>query len=177
MSDAGLLLVLFVPLAAVLLIVLWAAKNGIGPSPTTAKQRRAIFAALPPEVNGDVYELGSGWGGLAIALARRYPSCRIIGVENSPIPFAMSWLRSKTIRLSNLEFRCNNVQSEPLQSAALIVCYLHTGAMRRLRPKLEQELSGNTWIVSNTFSFHGWDAVSTLEINDIYHSKVFVYRR
>lgn len=177
MSNTLLLAVLLFPLLLVLMIVIWAARNGIGPSPTTGKQRRAIFAALPGAVDGNIFELGSGWGGLAMALARQYPKCHVIGVENSPIPFAVSWVRWKISRLANLEFRWNDIQKEPLESAALIVCYLHTGAMRRLKPKLEQELSGKTWIVSNTFSFHGWNALSTVNINDIYHSKVFVYHR
>ena len=177
MSNILLLAVLLIPLFLVLLIVFWAAKNGIGPSPTTGKQKRAIFAALPPKVDGNIFELGSGWGGLAIALARHYPKCVVIGIENSPIPFLISWIRAKLSGAANLEFRRNDIQKEPLDSAALIVCYLHTGAMRRLKPKLERELSGKTWIVSNTFSFHGWNAVSTVNIKDIYHSKVFVYYR
>src|SRR5262249_29429388 len=103
LSDFLLIAVILIPLGALLVIVYWAAKNGIGPSPTNAKQKRAIFAALPPRVEGDVYELGSGWGGLAFALARQYPNCRIIGVENSPIPFLISRVRLAWKRQPNLE--------------------------------------------------------------------------
>lgn len=176
-ADFLFLIVIFVPLGFLLLIVYWAAKNGIGPSPTTEKQKRAIFAGLPANVEGDVFELGSGWGGLAFALAKHYPGCRIIGVENSPIPYIVSRIRQIWTKSPNLEFRWSDVQKQDLTSAALIVCYLHTGAMKKLKPKLEKELSGKTWIVSNTFSFRGWDALNTIDIGDIYHSKVFVYHR
>jgi methyltransferase family protein len=176
-SDIALLIVLLVPLALVFLIVLWGAMNGIGPSPTTAKQKRALFAALPDQISGNIYELGSGWGGLAIALARRYPNCCVIGVENSPIPFLYSLLHTRISGLPNLHLHWKNIQEESLENPSLIVCYLHTGAMRRLKSKLEQDLHGDTWIVSNTFSFHGWDAVRTVEIHDLYHSRIYVYRK
>lgn len=178
MSDVLLLCAILIPLAITLLIVFGTVRNGIiGPSPTTQKQKRAIFTALPEEVAGNIYELGSGWGGLAVALARRYPQCNVTGVENSPVPFLYARLRRQFARLPNLHFHWGNLLDESLENAALIVCYLHTGAMKRLKVKLEKELHGDTIIVSNTFSFHGWEAIRTVEINDIYRSRVFVYRR
>ena len=177
MSDFLLLCSLLIPLALTLLIAFWAVRNGIGPSPTTERQKVAIFAALPDQVSGNIFDLGSGWGGLAVALARRYPQCTVIGVENSPVPLLFSRVLRLLAGPSNLRYHWRDIVDEPLENAALIVCYLHTGAMKKLQPKLERELHGDTVIVSNTFSFHGWEAVRTVEINDIFRSKVYVYRR
>src|SRR5262245_47594071 len=146
-----LLITILLPLAIVMTIVAWTAINGIGPLPTTGKQKKAMFSALPESVGGTIYELGSGWGGLGVALAKRYPGCRVIGIENSPIPYWISRVVAKFSGCQNLEFRWQNIQEHRLSDASLIVSYLHTGAMKKLKPKLERELSGNTWIVSNTF--------------------------
>ena len=46
-----------------------------------------MLAALPVKLEGTVYDLGSGWGGMAFALARRYPGCRVTGFEVPPLPW------------------------------------------------------------------------------------------
>ena len=40
------------------------------PLPTSPSVRKTLLAMLPSQVDGPVYELGSGWGGLARTLAR-----------------------------------------------------------------------------------------------------------
>ena len=41
------------------------------PLPTSPSVRKTLLAMLPSQVDGLVYDLGSGWGGLARTLARR----------------------------------------------------------------------------------------------------------
>jgi hypothetical protein len=60
--------------------------------------------------------------------------------------------------------------------AKLILCYLYPGGMRKLKPKLEQELRPGTLIISNTFSIPGWEPVQVLPAEDFFHSAVYVYK-
>lgn len=63
-----------------------------------------------------------------------------------------------------------------LDDASMIVCYLYPGAMRKLQSKLASELKPGTWIVSNTFAIPGWTPESVIDIGDIYHTKIYLYR-
>ena len=38
---------------------------------------RLLLEALPPEMRGEVLDLGCGWGVIGISVARRWPSCRV----------------------------------------------------------------------------------------------------
>lgn len=176
-TDWIVITVFVVVFALVLLsVVYWSLRNGISPMPTSSKARRRLLSALPKDVSGTIYELGSGWGTLVFPLARHYPHCRVVGYETSWIPFWISKLRQFFMRLPNLELQRRDFYQMPLQDAGLVVCYLYPGAMRLLSVKLSEELKPGTWVISNTFSLPGWLASDVLEVGDLYYSKIYVYR-
>jgi len=148
--------VLVALLACGLLIVLYALRTGVPPMPTSSGTRAVMLRLLPETIDGTVYDLGSGWGGLAFALARRYPANRVVGIELSPLPwlFARTMLRVRP--RPNLEFRRAELMTVPLSDAGAIVCYLMPGTMRRLAPKLAKELRTGTPVVAYSFAFDGW---------------------
>jgi trans-aconitate methyltransferase len=168
---------LFVTLFALaaLLIVVWSLLNGIGPMPSTRRQRKALLQCLPKSLNGTAYELGSGWGTLALAVARQHPGCSIVGYENSPVPFLFSRLLLSLRRLPNVEFRYGNIHTVPLKDASLVLCYLYPGAMQELKQKLEKELAPGTHVVSNTFHVRGWEPHHVEEVRDLFGTKIYVY--
>lgn len=148
--------VLVTLLAGGLLIVAYALRTGVPPMPTGPGTRAVMLQLLPETVEGTVYDLGSGWGGLAFALARRYPANRVVGIELSPLP----WLFARTMLMlrprPNLEFRRAELMTVALSDAGAIVCYLMPGTMRRLAPKLAKELRPGTPVVAYSFAFDGW---------------------
>lgn len=157
-------------------VVYWSIRNGISPMPTSPKARRKLLDVLHLELDGVIYELGSGWGTLAFPLARLYPKCQVIGFETSLIPFWFSKVRQCVMRLPNLQLRREDFFQVTLQDASLVVCYLYPGAMRRLGVKFLEELKPGTWVVSNTFSIPGWRAIEVVEVGDLYYSKIYLYR-
>src|SRR5436309_14838 len=163
-------------LVLVLSIVYWSIRNGISPMPSTRKQRQAMISLLPAEIHGRIADLGSGWGTLAMALARRLPACSITGYENSPIPLCTSKLIARFARQSNLEFFRANLLSVPLNDFQAIVCYLHPSAMRKLQTKLEAELPAGTPVICNTFAMAGWKAEEVITLDDLYHTHIYSYR-
>ena len=176
------LLALFVVLAAFALLLGYTIRTGISPVPTTPRVAAEIFAACPPEslipaeTGAAVYDLGSGWGQLALALARRFPDRSVVGYELSPLPWLVSRFLLRLRPRPNLVLRRVDFMAADLGDAALVVCYLYPGAMRRLREKFERELPAGALVVSNAFLVPGWRPLETRHAADQYETPVYLYR-
>ena len=170
------IIVLVAVLGAIASIFASTLATGASPLPTSSAAGDTLLEMLPEEINGPVYDLGSGWGGMARALARHYPASTVIGFEVSPLPWAWSWLRRSVYGPDNLTFRYGNFHKTGLEDAALVVCYLPGPVMEKLRPKLEAELKPGALVTSNTFAFQGWTPVATQTAPDMYASQVYLYQ-
>jgi trans-aconitate methyltransferase len=155
-------------------LVFWTVKNGISPMPTAPRAKHAIISVLPA-VNGSVYELGSGWGTLVFPLADHYPNCQVTGIESSPIPYWVSRLQQLFYSYPNLAIERADFFHYDLSGAQLIVCYLYPEAMRQLKYKFQKELQPGAWVVSNTFAIPGWIPEKVVTLDDLYHTKVYLY--
>jgi hypothetical protein len=172
-------------LAAAVSILAGTLRTGISPMPTLPAVRRTLLAALPPPdaLRGSVLELGAGWGTLALPLARRYPACAVRAWELSPLPWAVCALRARLAGLRNLAvIRADFLRAEQgarlrgeLGRAALVVCYLDSGNMARLRPLLDAGLRPGARVVSSTFAVPGWRAAAVHTAPDLQRSPVYVY--
>ncbi len=167
---------LFAALAAIALIFIYALRTGMPPTPTSPRVRAAMLDMLPDALNGTIVELGSGWGGLAVALARRFPDCRVVGYELSPLPWLVSRLRLMAAPAPNLRLHRADFRRAPLGDATVVVCYLFPAAMTKLRPKLDAELRPGTLVLSNTFAMPGWQPLATQTADDLYRSTIYLYR-
>ncbi len=165
---------------AIGLILFHTMVTGVPPMPTSGGGRRALIGLLEKAPSDDpqgvVYELGSGWGGLAFALARRYPRATIRGIEVSILPWAASKLRLAVRPQPNLSFRRGDFHDCTLNDAGLVVCYLFPDGMEKLKTKLETELADGAMVVSNTFAMPGWKPERVVRAGDIYSSPVYLYR-
>lgn len=140
--------------------------------PTSEKVRRALLEVLPEMDDGIIIDLGSGWGNLVFPLAKKYEGCHIFGYENSPIPY---WVSSLMNHKGNLKIKRANFYDVPLQDADLVVCYLFPKGMERLAEKLQRELKPGTHVISHTFAFPGWKPETVIEVDDLHHSKIYLY--
>lgn len=173
MVAAGVLAVL----VAALLSVVWSTLSlGISPMPTSAKVRAVVLAVLPDTVDGEVHELGAGWGGLAFCLAKKYPTSRVVAWEASWVPWLALRLRLLLSPRRNLVVLRRDFFDADLGRAGLVVCYLWTGAMTRLSEKFHKELREGAAVVSHTFALRGWTAEATRQAGDVYRTPVYRYR-
>lgn len=170
------LLVLGLVLMIAGLVLAYTLITGISPLPTMPRARRAMFDLLPAELEGTVYELGSGWGTLAFPLARRYAHCRVVGYEHSPVPWLVSRFRQAIERPPNLTLLRRDFHRAPLDDAALVVCYLYPRGMRKLVPKLAAELPHGALVVSNFFRLPGRQPVAERDVGDLHGSRIYLYR-
>ncbi|MDP6174377.1 MAG: class I SAM-dependent methyltransferase, partial [Rhodospirillales bacterium] len=148
---------------------------GNPPTPTSPKVKSKLLSVLPPIGPGKVYELGSGWGGLALSLARVFPENEVVGIERSPLPWLTAMIRGWALGPANLDFKRSDFLKHGLEDAALVLCYLQPAAMARLHPKLEAELAPGATVLSHTFRVPGWQAAETYEAGDIYRTPIYIY--
>ena len=132
--------------------------------------------AFLPDTEGPIYELGSGWGHLLWLLAKRYPKASIIGIESSFIPYLFSRLLFSIFPKKNLVIKKVNFYKTNLSDASLVVCYLYPGAMTKLKKKFKTELKPGTFVISNTFAIPNWKPEKEIVLDDLYSSKIYLYR-
>ncbi|MEW6368046.1 MAG: methyltransferase domain-containing protein [Acidobacteriota bacterium] len=157
-------------------IVYYTVRTGISPMPSSPLARRAILGMLPADLTGAIVDLGSGWGSLAFPLARRFQSARVCGYEVSWVPFLCSRLRLRITRPPNLCIRRCDFFEVSFSEYDVVVCYLYTGAMRRLKSKLESELRPGTLVLSHTFAVHGWHPERVVRLGDTFATRIYLYR-
>jgi len=133
-----------------------------------------MIDGLAPAV---VYELGAGWGGLALALARRFPGARVVAVEASPLPWMVCRLRAALSGPDNLEVRLGDALKAELADADLAVCFLCPPAMAKLAPRLDEVLRPGAHVLSNSFALPGWTPAREARVDDLHRSAVYLYRK
>lgn len=159
-------------------IIIWSIRNGISPMPSAPAATKTMFSNfsylnLSP---GVIYDLGAGWGTLAFPLGSEYPEYQVIGYENSLVPYLFCKLRTTVYPGNNVHISKQNFYDVSLHDAALVVCYLFPKAMVKLKDKFEKELRPGCFIVSNTFAIPGWTPYDVWITQDIYQTKIYVYR-
>ena len=173
------LLTLGLALFVIALVFIPTLRTGASPVPTSRRMQKALLALLPEHLTCDpqsvIYELGSGWGGLAFAVAKKYPETTVVGYEISLLPWLYARLRKSFQPQKNLHFTLSNFLNRDLSNGVLVLCYLLPKPMDQLRIKLEEELALGALVVSNTFAFRGWRPVDEKTADDMYASHVFLY--
>ena len=172
-TQWGPLIVWILGLGVVLCIVWDSLRLGISPMPSSKKVFEAVKEHLPELEEGEVCELGAGWGGVAYKLAKHYPKHRVAAYENAVI----SWLALK-LRFSRhprVNVHRDNFLKSPLPQARLYYTYLYPGGMKALAKKIELECQHDCIWVSFTFALPGHKPIKTLTLSDLYRSKIYFY--
>lgn len=157
MSDLMFIASLLAGLAALALggsILAFQFLTGVPPVPAKASEMADVVALLRQArlaERATVYELGSGWGSLVMALATAFPDARIVGIERSPLPYWVSRLRTRS--LPNVHLRRADFYDVDIRDAHAVTCYLMIRPMRRLASHLDRMLAAGTPVVSVTFLF------------------------
>ncbi len=168
------ILVVVVSAVAVSLYYSWV--TGISPIPSSRISRKKILDLLPEKLEGRILELGAGWGTLAFPLAAAFPEAEVLAYELSPVPWMFMCVRHKLFSRRNLDIQRRDFLREQLGPTSAVICYLHSEALEKLRPKLEREAAPGTIVVSNTFEVPGWTPEAVYRLDDSFCPNVYVYR-
>ncbi|AYG62306.1 SAM-dependent methyltransferase [Rhizobium jaguaris] len=141
-------------LSLCLSILLFHGLTGVPPVPSSSSEIADVIellrnANLP--MGAIIYELGSGWGSMAIALAHAFPDAEIRGIEISPVPYLFSKLRMR--RFENVTIRWGNFFDQDISDADAVTCYLMIKPMQKIGSFLDKMLKDGTPVVSLTFWF------------------------
>ena len=120
-------------------------------------------------------DLGSGWGNIVLRLAKRYPNTEVIGYEVSILPWLISILLKKLLRINNLTLLRQDFYQVKLPDHAIIVCYLFPEAMAKINNQLLSK-SKASFLISNTFALPSQEPSKTIKINDFYKSPIYLYK-
>lgn len=137
-----------------------------------AAARREILLLARERGVREVLDLGAGTGSLIVPLAREAPEIRWVGVENSPIPWAIARLRAAF--LPNCEIRYESLWQTELSRAGLVYAFLSPAPMRRLWQKASSEMAADACLVSNSFPIPDAEAS---EIIDADGYQLYLYDR
>lgn len=163
--------------ATVISILVSTLRTGSPPTPSGPALRREVVAMAAADRLGPgvIYDLGSGWGGLARSLARAHPDRPVVGLERSFVPWCASALCRHLFGPPNLRFALADFVFADLSDAALAVCYLSGETLHRVAPQLERRLPKGCAVVSATFAWPGRKPVSVARAGDLFHSPVYLY--
>ncbi|NRF72174.1 hypothetical protein HLB44_34840 [Aquincola sp. S2] len=171
----GLMMVL-ATFAAVASIVRWTLQTGTPPMPSSSKARRAMMFAAATVPDAPLIELGSGCGTFAVRAARAFPNRQVIGYELSWLPWLISRALRKVLGLRNLVLLREDFLQAELPEGAVLLCYLSCGGMLRLAARLDAPGPLPAMLVSNTFRLPGRHANQEIRLDDLYRTRVYVYR-
>jgi hypothetical protein len=147
-------LLLAVVLAFCLSLLLFQALTGVPPVSARRSEAANVVVLLKqaelPE-QAIIYDLGAGWGSLAIALARAFPRAHIVGIEWSPLPYLVGRLRTR--QLPNVRLIRGNFYRHDLRDADAVTCYLMMKPMPRLARFLDGAVAPGTPVVTLAFWF------------------------
>ncbi|MFO7750376.1 MAG: hypothetical protein R6V54_09825, partial [Desulfobacteraceae bacterium] len=150
-------------------------QTGISPTMSSGKACKAMLDSIDRPVNGSLIDLGSGWGTLVVALARRYPRHQVIGYELSWLPWVVSIIWKYSLGLDNLTIYRKDFKEAELSNVSVLFCYLFPGGMVSLHEKLKREQIKEILIVSNTFALPSCQPAKVIRLKDIYHTPIYVY--
>ena len=153
LAAATLALPSWVFLAAFLFLLLlyWSTfRTQVPYFPSGRKVWAAVEGQLPAGRPLNVIDIGSGLGGLVLALARRRPESSISGIELAPLPWLASLLRARFTR-SRARFMRGDYDELDFAAYDAVFAYLSPAAMSALWRKAAAEMRPGTMLMSYEF--------------------------
>lgn len=159
-------------------------RTGVPPMPSSWRSRRALLAfledAVPDHPTVTLVDLGSGWGGIVIPMARRFPQHRIEGYELSWLPWLFSRLLKTLLRRDNLSLHRRDFLQADLRHARVLVSYLNPTQMDRLSQRFHTtegtvSTGAACTLFSIGFALPGVQPERTVRVNELYNTPIYQY--
>lgn len=139
---------------------------------------QAVRDLLPP-ASADrrlrVIDLGSGLGGLLLALAAQRPDADFVGVELAPLPLLLSKLRVALRRQHNCAVQWGSFWPVDLAPFDVVFAFLSPVPMGALWQKARREMRSGTLFISSSFEVPGETATRVIEVEDARGTRLHVW--
>ncbi len=164
---------LFLAAFSLLLLFNWNSARERVPLYLTNRQSwKGIEQLLPEKEPLRFIDLGSGLGGTLFYLARQHPNDHFSGIESSPLPYAISWLRLRLSGLKNVDLRFCDFWNEALTQYDVVYVFLSPAPMPRLYQKLQKEMKPGSRLISNSFTIPHHPANHSVALTDRRHTQL-----
>ncbi len=162
----------------IMLLVYWSTFRTQVPLYLSSNKVWVALDALLPAAQTDkpltFIDLGSGLGGVLTHLAKMRPDGYYSGVESAPLPLFWSWLRTRRYR--NCEVHWGSLWDCDLSQYDVVFAYLSPVPMERLWHKASAEMKPGSVFISSTFSIPDQSPNEIIDIDDLHHSTLLVWR-
>lgn len=163
-----------------LLLVYWSAFRSQVPLYLSSnKVWRAIECLLPATTTNPGFtfvDLGSGLGGVLTHLAKVRPDGLYTGVEVAPLPFFWSWLRTRLGGYRNCRMHWGSLWDCDLSQYDVVFAYLSPVPMEKLWHKARAEMRPGTLFISSTFAVPDQLPHEAVQVDDLHHSTLLIWR-
>jgi SAM-dependent methyltransferase len=142
--------------------------------PLYLSSQRAVEAVadLAP-AGARVIDLGCGLGGWLAGLKALRPDLSLAGVEMAPL----NWLVSRLRLAGQAEVRLGSLWDRDLSGYDIVYAYLSPAPMAELWDKVAREMRPGSLLISNTFAVPGQAPDQTIELHDLSHARLLIWRR
>lgn len=170
--------VLFLSAFAALLALYWSSfRTQVPYYPSRRAAWEAVVGLLPaprPGKSVSFIDIGSGFGGMAMHVARVRPDAEVEGVELAPLPWLASALRARWLG-SRARFSRGDYEALDFGRYDLVFAYLSPAAMPALWAKARREMRPGSLLVSHEFPVPGQQASQVLQTGQG-HPPLFAWR-
>lgn len=143
-------------IALYMLFLLYSSLMGSPYVSSKKKQLEAVFDSIPFKKKVRFIDLGCGDGRVVMQVAQQY-KIQAVGVDINPMMIAWARLKNKFARISNIEFRVENIFKTKLEDFDIVYLFLMPKLLTQLTPKLLKETKKDALILSHGFKIEGWD--------------------
>jgi hypothetical protein len=132
--------------------------------PSKSSLLPCILEQLPARDGLSFIDIGSGFGGVSVSLARLRPQQSFFGVEVAPFPWLVSWFRAKWAG-PRVSFYLKDYLQLDFAEFDAVFAYLSPAAMPGLWEKVRAEMRPGTQFMSYEFKVPGVEADLTIKSN------------
>jgi SAM-dependent methyltransferase len=129
-----------------------------------------------PDKNFKFIDIGSGLGGVLTHLAGVRPDGDYTGVESAPLPYTWSRLRIRFGGYRQCHVQWGDFWHCDLTGYDVVFAYLSPAPMERLWQKAKTEMKPGAVFISSTFNVPGQIPAQTVQIDDLHHSTLLIWR-
>lgn len=164
----------------ILLVTYWSTFRTQVPLYLSSNKVWSVLESFLPELKPgkgfSFIDVGSGLGGVLTHLAKVRPDIHYTGVESAPMPFLWSWLRIRLGGYRNCRVNWGSLWDCDLAQYDLVFAYLSPVPMEQLWRKARAEMRPGTVFISSTFAVPGQTPQQTVQVDDMHHSTLLVWR-
>lgn len=131
-----------------------------------------LLRQLPQTPGLRLLDIGSGTGGMLAFLAKQRPDLALHGIESAPLPYLLGKLRLG----SHADIRLGNFWNVDLSTYDAVYAFLSPAPMAKLWDKAKREMRPGSLFVSNTFEVPGVVPDASIELNDLHHGRLLLWR-